>query len=130
MWVSSMQRCWARTLEQGAYDEFVDRKTFAERVTKDLKSLHEDRHLSLKDITTHQKTNGRAKVQHRCREDADDASTSMPPDAENMTEFSDLGTDSNNSHYGFKTVKMDSGECCLYRVEPIPGISPGGESCA
>jgi C-terminal processing protease CtpA/Prc len=92
-----------RNLEQGSYDEFVDRKTFAERVTKDLKSLHEDRHLSLKDITTHQETMAKLKSSID-GEDADDASTSITR-TEDMTEFSDLGTDSNNSHYGFKTVK-------------------------
>jgi C-terminal processing protease CtpA/Prc len=92
-----------RNLEQGSYDEFVDRKTFAERVTKDLKSLHEDRHLSLRDIATHQETMAKLKSSID-GEEADDASTSITR-TKNMTEFSDLGTDSNNSHYGFKTVK-------------------------
>ena len=93
-----------KNLEQGSYDEFVDRKNFAERVTKDLKSLHEDRHLSLKDLATHQETMAELKSSIG-RKEADDPPRDVTQ-AENMTEFSDLGTDSNNSHHGFKTVKM------------------------
>ncbi len=93
----------SKYLQEGSYDEYVDRKSFAERVTKDLKSLHDDRHLSLKDLATHQEKMAELKSSTE-RKETDDTPKDVAK-AENMVGFSDLDSGSNSSHHGFKTVK-------------------------
>ncbi len=108
----------SQSLERGSYDEFVDRKSFAERVTRDLKSLHEDRHLSLKDLATHQETMAELRSSIDGKEGDD-----TPGDvtrAERMTEFADLDTGQESSQHGFKTVKMIRGDIAYIEMNLFP----------
>ena len=108
----------SKYLQEGSYDEYVDRKSFAERVTKDLKSLHDDRHLSLKDLATHQEKMAELKSSME-RKETDDTPKDVAK-AENMVEFSDLDSGSNSSHHGFKTVKRIQGSIAYIELNLFP----------